>query len=140
MEEQDLLEAGYDICRVPQEDAESVFSPEIGLLLALLYLPYREFQHLQSKGKLPKHHLTPQMTPLLEQVVAKRISQYPTSLEQDRALLAAGVNEPRKAMALAVRIGEKEILEAAAALLKTATSKRGGSATESSTNKRRKIA
>ncbi|EOD47701.1 putative set domain-containing protein [Neofusicoccum parvum UCRNP2] len=96
LEEQDLLETGYDIGRIPQEDPESAFSPEMGLLLATLYLPHSDFERMGSKGKFPKPDLTPQMARLLEQIVAKRIAQYPTSLEQDRALLAAGFEQEKE--------------------------------------------
>ncbi|KAB2576473.1 putative set domain-containing protein [Lasiodiplodia theobromae] len=146
LEDQDLLETGYDIGRNPEEDPAAVVSPELGLLLATLYLPHADFQRMQKKGKFPKPDLTPQMAALMQQVVAKRIAQYPTSLAEDMQRVSSGTDlgNARKAMACAVRIGEKEILESAAKLLTklaSDSSKRDGDDVgEGSSNKRRRVA
>lgn len=140
------METGYDIGRNPEEDPAAVVSPELGLLLATLYLPHADFQRMQKKGKFHKPDLTPQMATLMQQVVAKRIAQYPTSLAEDIQRVSSGTDlgNARKAMAYAVRIGEKEILESAAKLLTKLTSdsskRDGDDVGEGSSNKRRRVA
>ncbi|KAF2142948.1 uncharacterized protein K452DRAFT_286580 [Aplosporella prunicola CBS 121167] len=143
--DQDLVESGYDITGIPSEEPESAFSPEMCLLLASLVLPNKDFQRMKSKGKLPKPDMTPQMARLLEQIIAKRAAEYPTSLEQDKTLAATDVSDIRKSMALAVRIGEKEILEQAHALLQSISqgsesAKRSAPGGDSGFQKKRKTA
>ncbi|KAL0262158.1 Ribosomal lysine N-methyltransferase 4 [Diplodia seriata] len=147
LEDQDLFETGYDIGRNPEQDPAAVASPELGLLLSTLYVPHADFQRMQKKGKFPKPDLTPQTAALLRQVVAKRAAQYPTSLAEDVQRVSSGaadLGNARKAMAHAVRIGEKEILESAANLLAKAasdsTKRDGDEGGEGSSNKRRRVA
>ena len=50
---------------------------------------------------------------VIREVLAVRLAQYPTTLEEDRALLSAPGLSSRKRMALEVRIGEKLLLQEA---------------------------
>lgn len=118
LDDQAVLDSGYDITRPSShDDPTDAISPELIILIATLLLPIDEFRRLVSKEKLPKPKMTAQIAWLLRSALQKRAAQYVTSIEEDRALLAADHVAGRKAMAVEVRLGEKEILEAAGALL-----------------------
>jgi SET domain-containing protein 6 len=52
---------------------------------------------------------------VVEKVLTVRLSQYPTTVQEDEALLATPDLPPRKRMAIQVRIGEKLLLQEAIA-------------------------
>lgn len=113
LDEQGILEDGYDISRpaTNQPDLSDMLAPEMLILLATLLMPQPDFAALKRKDKLPKPKLLPPFSTLLTAVLNARIAQYPTSLAEDRA--ARQQLSGRAAMAVDVRIGEKEILQAA---------------------------
>ncbi|KAF2086966.1 RuBisCO-cytochrome methylase [Saccharata proteae CBS 121410] len=133
LEEQDLLESGYDITRAAaaatdfeEDPLTAAVSSELVLLVATLLLPSSEFARMSKKSKFPRPDITPRIASILASTVATRASQYATTLEQDRVIAAHGSFQGRHAMALAVRMGEKEILEEVAGLLAKKIQVNGG--------------
>lgn len=59
---------------------------------------------------------------VIEKVLAVRMSQYPTTLLEDQALLSSSDLPPRKRMAIEVRVGEKLLLQEAIAFVSGAAS------------------
>jgi SET domain-containing protein 6 len=131
LDDQDMIETGYDIAHSAPFTFQESISPELIMVVQTLLLPSPEFERLKSKGKLPKPgKLTTTDAECLRSIVTARARQYPTSLEDDLrgsvTMSAASNKEQRKAMAKAVRIGEKAILRAAEEALTTFVQESGG--------------
>jgi len=118
LDEHDLIDTGYDITASSPFTLQESLSPELILVIETMLLPDEEFSRLQLKGKLPKpEKITSQGAHLLQSIVQARLSQYATTLEDDlRHRLGAvhdarsTITQHRRAIAQAVRIGEKQIL------------------------------
>jgi SET domain-containing protein 6 len=118
LDEQDVIDTGYDIFVSAPFTLQESLSPELVVLVETLLLPGEEFERLQGKGKLPKpEKMTSHGAEFLLRLVQTRLAQYATSLEGDTSDYAgvpsiAGhdAKERRFAMAKAVRIGEKRLL------------------------------
>jgi SET domain-containing protein 6 len=121
LDEQGLVETGYDIGASDPFDVQESVSPELTALVQTLLLPEAEFERLARKGKLPKpENITPTDMECLRRVVKARAEQYATSLEDDTrepVTVSPGCGpfskEGRYAVAKLVSIGEKRILRAA---------------------------
>jgi len=120
LDEQGVIDTGYDIATSDPFTLQESFSPELIVLVETLCLTPDEFDRLKNKGKLPKAgKITAKGAELLHKIVQDRLDQYATTLDEDeRAVNGTLANEAdpkqhRYAMAKAVRIGEKQILRCA---------------------------
>jgi SET domain-containing protein 6 len=114
LDEQGVLDSGYDVARANSE--EGAFPEELCVLLNTLTTPAPEFEKMQKKDKLPKTDLSTASSELLYAILLRRRAEYgSTGIDGLRAQLADDTNSKRKAMALQVVIGEFEILNEAAA-------------------------
>jgi SET domain-containing protein 6 len=113
LDEQGVLDSGYDVARASSE--EGAFPEELCILLNTLTTPASEFEKMQKKDKLPKTDLSAPSSELLYKILLRRRAEYgSTGIDGLRAQLADSNNSRRKAMALQVVIGESEILSEAA--------------------------
>jgi SET domain-containing protein 6 len=132
LDEQGVVETGYDVSATDPFDLVESISPELIVLTQALLLPDAEFDRLQRKGKLPKpENITSTDISCLLQVIKARAQQYATSLEEDfRQLVPPSGDlvskERRYAMAKQVRIGEKNILRIAEAALESLSGQSNG--------------
>ena len=121
LDEQEVVDTGYDIIVSDPFTLQESVSPELVVLVEMLLLPEEEFERLKKKGKLPKpEKMTSKGAELLHQLVRTRLTQYATSLDDDIRDFSGvpnvgghGSKERRFAMAKAVRIGEKRLLKKA---------------------------
>lgn len=113
LDEQGVLDSGYDVARASSE--EGAFPEELCILLNTLTTPAPEFEKMQKKDKLPKTDLSAPSSELLYKILLRRRAEYgSTGIDGLRAQLSDSSNSRRKAMALQVVIGESEILNEAA--------------------------
>jgi SET domain-containing protein 6 len=117
LEDQDMIDSGYDITTSSPFTLQESLSPELIILMETLLLPDVEFDRLKGKGKLPKpEKITSKGAEQLQKIVQARIAQYGSTLEQDLSVFGVSqvnsvtLKDRRYAMARAVRIGEKQIL------------------------------
>ena len=75
---------------------------------------------------------------VLKQVLLEKLAAYPTSAEEDRALLEKSDISHRHRMAIQVRLGEKTLLEEALAMLKARTTESTNEHAERPAKKARK--
>ena len=111
LDEIGVLDDGYNFpCPEPNDDLEAVLPGELHMVIRGLC------SNPQVQKKAP---ITIEEAALLSTIVTKKLSEYPTSLEEDQTLLATslassnapeGVSQRRYHMAIEVRTGEKEIL------------------------------
>lgn len=114
LDEQGVLDSGYDVARARSE--EGSFPEELCILLNTLTTPAAEFEKMQKKDKLPKTELSAASSELLYTILLRRRAEYgSTGIDGLRAQLNDTTNSKRRAMALQVVIGESEILNEAAA-------------------------
>ncbi|CAP86520.1 hypothetical protein E8E15_006320 [Penicillium rubens] len=130
----DILDDGYVIPRPVNANPslQDILPAELVVLLATLTLSAEEFKQRVSKDKAPKPALDANSTAILIKALQKRQEQYATSLADDLQLRASlsplpetgDVDEGarRVRMALQVRIGEKEVLQAVLGMLQPDTS------------------
>jgi SET domain-containing protein 6 len=118
LDEQEVLDTGYDITTSTPFTLQESMSPELVVLVETLLLSVDDFNTLKRKGKLPKpEKITNKGAILLHKIVRARIAQYATSLDEDvrsdgtTLNGSSDVKQRRYAMARAVRIGEKQILK-----------------------------
>ncbi|KAJ4302737.1 Ribosomal lysine N-methyltransferase 4 [Kalmusia sp. IMI 367209] len=119
LDENDLIETGYDICASDPFTVQESVSPELVVVVETLLLDNDEFERLKRKGKLPKpEKITAKGAEFLHRLVQVRQQQYPTTLDQDVSTATevpltgeATSKERRYAIAKLVRIGEKKILK-----------------------------
>ncbi|CAE7009231.1 hypothetical protein CFE70_001701 [Pyrenophora teres f. teres 0-1] len=118
LDEQEVLDTGYDIAASTPFTLQESLSPELVVLVESMLLSDEDFERLKSKGKLPKpEKITAQGADMLHKMLQARIAQYATTLEQDLQMheevppVGMTTTEQRRcAMAKAVRIGEKKLL------------------------------
>ncbi len=128
LEENDILDDGYVIPR-PAANAslQDILPAELVILLTTLSLTPEEFDQRRSKNKPPKPAMETNQASLLCKILQTKQAQYGSSLGEDMALLANLLppNAPasldgsarRQKMALQVRVGEKEVLQAVLTML-----------------------
>ncbi|KAJ5491726.1 hypothetical protein N7539_003293 [Penicillium diatomitis] len=137
----DVLDDGYVIPRpAPNASLEDILPAELVILLSTLCLTPEDFEQRRSKNKPPKPVMESSQASLLYKILQAKQSQYGSSLSDDSQLLgnlqqsnvALEGSDRRKMMALQVRIGEKEVLQAVLAMLEPLLSngslKRGANA------------
>jgi SET domain-containing protein 6 len=118
LEEQDIIDTGYDITASSPFTIQESLSPELVILVETLLLSQEEYERLKSKGKMPKpEKMTSNGAEFLHKLVQARTAQYATTLEEDiqsvNAIPPVGdatTKQRRFAIAKAVRIGEKQLL------------------------------
>jgi SET domain-containing protein 6 len=119
LDEQEVLDSGYDIVTSEPFTLQESLSPELAVLIDSMLLGGEEWEKMVRKGKLPKaEKMTPKGAEVLLKIIQARTAQYATTLEDDiRAsegvpAIDADVTTKyrRYAMAKAVRIGEKKLL------------------------------
>jgi SET domain-containing protein 6 len=134
LEEQEIIDTGYDITASSPFTIQESLSPELIILIESLLLPKDEFDRLKGKGKLPKpEKITSKGAEFLHKLVQARSAQYTTTLEEDAKPMngappakLAPAKERRYAMAKAVRIGEKQLLKQAEDALVELMARTGG--------------
>ncbi|KAL2067851.1 hypothetical protein VTL71DRAFT_15949 [Oculimacula yallundae] len=110
-----VYEESYDICH-PGPDGPSIPDEILGFLYLLLLdeenLAAIESSEaaLSSRSKLA----TTLVGQVLALILESRVTDYSTTIEDDRAILKAGNLTTRHAMAVQVRLGEKLVLDKAA--------------------------
>ncbi|EPS26225.1 hypothetical protein PDE_01161 [Penicillium oxalicum 114-2] len=128
LEANDVLDDGYVIPRpAPNASLHDILPAELVVLLSTLCLTPEEFEQRRSKNKPPKPAMESIQASLLRKILQAKQAQYGSSLAQDMQLLSSLLppNAPaalegsdrRKMMALQVRIGEKEVIQAVLAML-----------------------
>jgi SET domain-containing protein 6 len=139
LDEQEIVDTGYDITTSSPFTIQESLSPELVVLVETLLLPSEEYEKLKKKQKLPKpEKITSKGAEFLHKLVQVRLSQYATTLEDDLKSMNGvppigntGPKERRFAMAKAVRIGEKQLLRRAQDALAEIMA-RGGNVTKRS--------
>lgn len=109
-----VYEDSYDLAH-PGPDGPSI-PDELLALLYLLLLDNENFAAIEtSKTTLPSRSklATIRVGQVLAIAFCLRTKEYPTSIQEDQAILQAGNISNRKAMAVQVRLGEKIVLEKA---------------------------
>lgn len=135
LDEQGLVEDGYDIAWGEPFEIQECISPELIMLVQALLMTDADFEAMSKSGKLPKpKKMTATDAEFLQRLVRARAEQYGTTLEEDLSASNAVApqsdsfsKERRYAMARAVRIGEKKILRAAEETLGKLVQQLGGS-------------
>ncbi|CAO3641419.1 unnamed protein product [Mucor fragilis] len=103
-----LMEEGVlDECFVI--DTEHEIPLELIVSVHVLCSTSSEFEKMEEKQKLPKPRLTQDVKQILLNILKKRLSRYPTTLEEDKQELKDATANKRNA--LLVRMGEKNIIE-----------------------------
>lgn len=133
LEEHDLLDDGYVIPRPsPNATLEDILPMELVALLTTLCQSPEEFEQRRSKNKPPKPSMDAPQAGLLYKLLQTKQSHYATSLAHDMQLLSSLTppqapaalegSSRRLKMALQVRIGEKEVLQALLGMLSSSAS------------------
>ncbi|KNG48379.1 set domain-containing protein [Stemphylium lycopersici] len=138
LDEQEIIDTGYDIAASTPFTLQESFSPELVILVETMLLLEEDFERLQSKGKLPKpEKMTAKGAEVLHQIVQARIAQYTTTLDQDlqisKEIASVQITESKQrriAMAVAVRGGEKTLLAQAREALAEKIARDGGATTK----------
>ncbi|KAJ2917758.1 hypothetical protein MD484_g2656, partial [Candolleomyces efflorescens] len=93
-------------------DLELEYPEAVLSIVRLFLLSGPEFEKAQAKGKPPKPKADAEVLPILQQVIRERLKEYPTSIEEDVALLQAENLSVNLRHSTVVRQGEKKILTA----------------------------
>lgn len=101
-------ESGYDICY--PTDSTSGFPDELLVAIETFLLPESQLSSRSLRQGLPKPAKSERVLAVLRAIIRKRQESYETTPEQDEALLR-GKLPKRRRMAIAVRRGEKWVLE-----------------------------
>lgn len=136
LDEQEVIDTGYDITVSDPFTLPEGLSPELVVLVETLLLPGEEFDRLKKKGKLPKpEKMTSRGAEFLHRLVQMRLAQYATSLDDDvrdsngvQSVVGHDSKQRRIAMAKAVRIGEKRLLKQAEEAMTEKLARDGGMA------------
>lgn len=107
LEEQGVVDDGYDIARAGSEDGQ--FPDELCVLLNTLVTPKAEFDKLKKKDKLPKPDLTIEAKALLRAVLVHRYAMYPAQTTPPESVQ----DKRRFDMAMQVVQGEKQVIREA---------------------------
>ncbi|MCJ1388355.1 hypothetical protein MMC18_001201 [Xylographa bjoerkii] len=117
-----LWEESFDISREAGDASRPYagFDPALLQSLYILAAPKREFEQLKHARKPPKPAFNLASTQMLIEVLTARRDDYHTTCSQDEALQQrlrtddqSNVTEGRNRMAITIRFGEKQIIEAA---------------------------
>ncbi|KAF7591280.1 hypothetical protein BBP40_001789 [Aspergillus hancockii] len=142
LEDLELLDDGYVVPKPLDDKLEDILPDELLLLVKTLTMSPDQLKQQISKSKPPKPSCGNAEATLLLKAIRMKQDQYTTTLAQDKELLAqlsqSETSAPledfarRQKMAIQVRIGEKEIMQTLASLLKN----HAAHAEESTTSKR----
>ncbi|GAA6053605.1 hypothetical protein JCM3770_001549 [Rhodotorula araucariae] len=88
---------------------------ELVCAIKTFLLDSADYAKAQKKESPPKPKLDAISADWARKIIDQRLSEYPTSVETDEALLQNPALPPRKRMAVIVRLGEKRILRSARA-------------------------
>jgi SET domain-containing protein 6 len=101
-----ILEDSFDL------DCSFEVPEELAVIVRTMLLPREEFQASKDKGEVPKPGFTEEVGLVLVAALEARLTDYPTSVQEDQKLLAENrVVGGRERAGLEVRVGEKMILE-----------------------------
>jgi SET domain-containing protein 6 len=125
LDEQGVIDTGYDISTSSPFDMHDSLSPGLIVLVMTLLMTNTEFNHFKRKEKLPKpEKITLVGINCLLKILKARMHQYPTTLEEDLSTASEAtmtghgtLKERRADMAKSVRVGEKKILQEAQKVL-----------------------
>ncbi|KAJ7071925.1 SET domain-containing protein [Mycena amicta] len=95
------------------EQGGDEYLPPLAALIRLLRLNSDEWAQAVSKDKVPKPKLDAEVLGVVVRVLERRLNEYPTMLTADLELAGTETIPLNKKHALAVRIGEKRILQQA---------------------------
>ncbi|KAI5297258.1 bifunctional endoribonuclease/protein kinase ire1, partial [Ascosphaera pollenicola] len=114
LDDLELLDDGYTIPRVPTTAVavDQLLPDELIAVLYVLALPPDQARLLHAKGKEPKPHIGTNELQNFLRAVRRRKLDYATSIGEDKSLLESLAHDPssrRRALAVQVRLGEKEI-------------------------------
>ncbi|KAI7526717.1 hypothetical protein KC331_g16796, partial [Hortaea werneckii] len=126
LEEQGVLDDGYDVAHGGSEDFEQ-FPEELCVALNTLCAANEDFDKWKRKDKLPKPELTDDALRLLYDILAERRADY-GFVEVD----PKDISTPKQMDAWRVLAGEKSLLHEAAETVQQLRSQAGGSAKDSS--------
>ncbi|KAJ3519890.1 hypothetical protein NMY22_g12996 [Coprinellus aureogranulatus] len=104
------LEMGED--DVFDFDWEPEYPDPVFSLIRLLLLSDADWKKAQEKSKLPKSKPDVRILEILQVAIQRRMGEYPTSIQDDEALLQRGDLSLNHRNAVIVRLGEKKILDA----------------------------
>jgi len=105
-----LEEGGEDVFVV---DYSNELPEEVTSFVRLLMMSAPEWEKTKRKSKLPKPKVDDAVLSVAVDVVRRRLAEYPTTLEDDEALLGGEREKPMSLNlrnAVVVRLGEKRIL------------------------------
>jgi N-lysine methyltransferase SETD6 len=111
---EDIYDDSYDIAHATSE--EPCIPDELVALIYLLIIDDKAFTSiLSSESTIPsRSKMTTELVGrVIENLLRLREAEYATTLEEDDALLIAGITSHRKEMAVKVRQGEKAVLREA---------------------------
>ncbi|KAG8976360.1 hypothetical protein FRB90_009215, partial [Tulasnella sp. 427] len=106
-----LEEGGEDV--FVMEAGDDALPEDLLVFLRLLLLSPPEWRKAKEKGSLPKPKPDPESLKLARRVLEKRVKEYPTTIEEDEALLKQVDQSHNFKNAVVVRLGEKKILRKA---------------------------
>lgn len=112
----EILQDGYDLSR-PPESKRFLFDSDLLLTITALLLDSDSYQQaiaLEEPPEQPPSAMLITIGLVLKEIINNRLSAYPTSADEDIALLQDDAVQGRRRMAIQVRLGEKEILAMAA--------------------------
>ena len=118
LDEQGVLDDGYDIAHPSNEDGQ--FPEELCIMLNTVTLPKTDFEKLQQKQKLPKPDLSQEAVRLLKIICLARRTRYMNDDGEDVTMSGsadASNKLTRREMAQHVVRGEKVVLQEAADVL-----------------------
>jgi SET domain-containing protein 6 len=116
----EILEDGYCVLHPSAEDTLlDILPDELLALLKTLTLDSEELQRLLSKSKPPKPILAAREARILLEAAQSKLAQYSTTIQEDQNLLQQFASssvlrdrQRRRHLAVEVRLGEKEVLQA----------------------------
>lgn len=136
------LQDGYDLTR-PLENKAFKFDKALILTITALLLNAEDLREaLEKPPEKPPQSVTRSLNSVLKKVIFSRQNSYTTTIAEDANLLDDPTIQGRHRMAVAVRLGEKEILAMAGDEVERRIAKTGVPAREDQENsqvKRRKV-
>jgi len=130
-----LEEGGDDVFVV---DFSNDLPEDMTSFVRLLMMSAPEWAKTKQKSKLPKPKVDDVVLSVVGDVVRRRLSDYPTTIEDDEALLGSAKEQPillNLKNAVVVRLGEKRILHG---LLRAVTARLESESQSSGGSKKRK--
>ncbi|KAG8935449.1 hypothetical protein FRC01_000056 [Tulasnella sp. 417] len=111
-----LEEGGDDVFVI--EAGDDTLPEDLIVFLRLLLLSPSEWRKAKEKGSLPKPKPDAESLKLASRLIEERMKEYPTTIEDDEALLQQDTS-PKLRSAVIVRLGEKKILRKAMQIVDT---------------------